>query len=101
MAVFVVCARRPEFLRKVHRVLPLLLMVLLLAACQGGGAGDTEADIVGTRAPLPAPTPGSVEQELIICPIVGVMMRSEIHLCIFATQPVETEQGRNRKADTG
>lgn len=50
---------------KMHRLLLILLPMLLIAACQGEGAGDSEADIVSTRAPLPAPTPGYIEQELI------------------------------------
>lgn len=65
MGVVVVRTSRSELLREVHRVLMVLLTVLLLTACQGGGTGSTEANIVSTRAPLPAPTPGIVEQEII------------------------------------
>lgn len=50
----------------IRRLLPVLLATASLAACTSGAETDALADIiVATRAPLPEPTPGAIESEII------------------------------------
>ncbi len=57
-------AERP-LSRTWHRLLLLMLALSFLAACQASAPSEVDAEIISTRAPLPEPTPGLVEQEIV------------------------------------